>query len=98
MMSADKSVQVGIALLSLGAAAVLARLGYVWTAHSHFWDAWAIAGVVAAGLGFAIMMAAWVMPSRESSPPSQRQVSGAGSTNLQAGRDITLHPRNEAEK
>lgn len=89
MMSADRSVQVGAALLGLGSAAVIARLAYVWSASGHFWDVWAVLGVVVGGLGLVIMVVGWVMPSKESSP-SQIQVGGARSTNIQAGRDITL--------
>lgn len=91
-MSADRSVQVGIALLSLGAAVVVARLGYIWSvSSSHFWNLWALVGVVVGGVGLAVMVVSWVMPSKESSP-SQVQTGGHGSTNLQAGRDITIRP------
>ncbi len=51
MMSADRSVNVGAALLVVGVAAVLARLSYVWTSGGHFWDVWFVVGVVVAGLG-----------------------------------------------
>lgn len=91
MMSADRSVQVGAAFLALGGAVVIARLAYVWAASSgRFWDVWAVLGVIVGGLGLVIMVVGWVMPSNESSP-SQVQVGGDRSTNLQAGRDITLH-------
>lgn len=91
MMSADRSVQVGGAVLALGGAVVIARLAYVWAAPSgRFWDVWAMLGVIVGGLGLVIMVVGWVMPSNESSP-SQVQAGGERSTNLQAGRDITLH-------
>jgi hypothetical protein len=90
MMSADRSVQAGAALLGLGGAAVIARLAYVWTSSSsHFWDVWAVLGVIVGGLGLVIMVVGWVMPSKEPSP-SQFQVGGDKSTNIQAGRDITF--------
>ncbi len=89
MMSADRSVNVGAALLVVGVAAVLARLSYVWTSGGHFWDVWFVVGVVVAGLGLVIMVVGWVMPSKESSP-SQVQVGGDKSMNIQAGRDIIL--------
>lgn len=95
MISADRSVEVGAALLALGGAAVLARLGYIWQGGGHFWDVWSVLGVVVGGLGLVIMLVAWVMPSEESSP-SQVQVGGDRSTNIQAGRDITL-PRDSQQ-
>jgi hypothetical protein len=96
MMSGDRSVQVGAALLGLGGAAVLARLGYLWASSGgHFWNVWTILGVVVGGLGFVIMVVGWVMPSEKSSP-SQLQVGGDRSTNIQAGRDITLRGDEQA--
>lgn len=87
MMSADRSVQVGGAFFTVGGAAVLARAGYIWSSGGHFWDVWSVLGVVVGGLGLVIMMVAWVMPDKKSSP-SQVQTGGAGSTNLQAGGSI----------
>ena len=89
MMSADRSVEVGAALLGLGGATVIARLAYVWAASGHFWDVWTVLGVVIGGLGLVIMVVGWVMPSKEPLP-GQVQLGGARSTNIQAGRDITL--------
>jgi hypothetical protein len=90
MLSADRSLQVGIAFFGAGVAAVVARLGYVWSGSgNHFWDVWAVLAVVVGGLGLVIMVASWLMPSRES-PPNQSQVGGDRSTNLQAARDINL--------
>jgi hypothetical protein len=88
-MSADRSVAVGVALLGLGGAVVIARLAYIWSASGHFWDVWTVLGVVVGGLGVVIMAVGWLMPSKES-VPSQVQFGGNGSTNIQAGRDITL--------
>jgi hypothetical protein len=91
MMSGDRSVQVGAAVLGVGAAVVIARLAYVWTSpHSHFWDVWAVLGLVLGGLGLVIMVIGWVMPKQESEPHSQVQKGGARSTNLQAGLDIVI--------
>ena len=93
MMSADRSVNVGAALFAASTAVVIARLGYIWQGGGHFWDVWSVLGLVVAGLGLVIMVAGWAMPSEEP-PPNQVQVGGDGSTNVQAGRDITL-PRKD---
>jgi hypothetical protein len=97
MMSADRSVAVGAALLGLGGAAVIARLAYDWAANGHFWSVWTVLGVVIGGLGLVIMVVGWVMPSKESLP-RQVQLGGNGSTNIQAGRDITLPRDGQSEE
>lgn len=92
MVSPDRSVEVGAALLGLGGSTIIARLAYDWTAGGHFWDAWSVLGVIAGSLGLVIMVVAWVVPSEKS--PAQTQAGGARSINLQAGRDINF-PRND---
>jgi hypothetical protein len=91
MMSADRSIQVGIALLGVGCAAFIARVAYVWTASGqHLWDLWAILSAIVGSLGLVIMLGAWIMPTKESASPGQVQTGGHRSTNIQAGRDISL--------
>jgi hypothetical protein len=90
MMSAGRWVAVGGALLGVGGALAIARLAYIWQNGGRFWDLLSTLGVVVAGLGFLIMIVGWVMPKEEPSPSSQVQVGGDRSTNIQAGRDITL--------
>ena len=91
MMSGDRTVQVGAAVLGVGAAVVIARLAYVWSsAHAHFLGVWAVLGIVIGGLGLVVMIAGWAMPKDESMPPSQVQKGGAGSINVQVGRNIVL--------
>jgi hypothetical protein len=95
-VSADRSVMVGAAILGVGAAVVVARLAHVWQGGGPFWDVWSVLGVVLAGLGLMIMLVGWVMPKEESSS-GRVQIGGDGSTNLQAGRDITIHRGNREE-
>jgi hypothetical protein len=93
MMSASRWIPIGGALLGVGGALAIARLAYVWQNGGHFWDVLSTLGVVVAGLGFVIMIVGWVMPKEEPSSPSQVQIGGDRSTNIQAGRDINF-PRN----
>jgi hypothetical protein len=98
MMSGDRTVQVGGAILALGAGVVLARLGYVWaTPHSHFLGLWPVLGLIVGALGLVVMLIGWVMPGDKSASPSQVQKSGDRSNNLQAGRDIILNRDTQGE-
>jgi hypothetical protein len=96
MMSAGRWVAVGAALFGVGAALAIARLSYVWQSGGRFWDVLAAVGVVAAGLGLVVMIIGWVMPKKDSPLPTQIQIGGDRSTNIQAGRDITL-PRDHGQ-
>jgi hypothetical protein len=87
MISADRFVAVGAAFLVLGAA-VLAWRSYVWQGGNHFWDVRSVLDVVVGDLGPVIMVVAWVMPGKESSP-SQVPPSAAGSTNIQVAPRMT---------
>jgi hypothetical protein len=89
MMSPGRSIAVGVALFTVGGALVIARLSYVWQNGGQFWVPLGTAGVVVAAVGFVIMMTGWMMPKKDSSP-EQIQIGGDRSTNIQAGRDITL--------
>ena len=93
MKSPDRWVAVGAVLLVVGGGLAVARLSYVWQSGGRFWVAWSAVGVGVAGLGLVIMVVGLAMRSQESSP-SQFQVGGDRSTNVQAGRDITL-PRDD---
>ena len=89
MKSPDRWVAVGAALFVVGGGLAVARLSYMWASGSRFWVMWSAVGVAVAALGLVIMVVGLAMRSSES-PPSQIQVGGDRSTNIQAGRDITL--------
>ena len=89
-MSAGRWIAVGGALFGVGGALAITRLAYIWQNGGDFWDVLSILGVVATALGLVLMLVGWMMPKEESSSPSQVQIGGDRSTNIQAGRDITL--------
>lgn len=97
-LTGERLLQVGIAVATVGAAL---GIGWgIWAAQSpttHLWEWPMLLGVGMGVVGGAMIFASfWVSDgSSGEGRIKQKQSGGKGSVNLQAGRDITYHSKED---
>jgi len=90
--SGERWLQAGAAVFGAGAAAAVSYWIYgLQAGRGHtFWSTPGFVAVAAATVGLLMLVVGLFQPGDRNGRPAQTQVGGAGSSNLQAGRDINV--------
>lgn len=93
-LSHDRYLAVGAALAGLGGAGALAFYIYAREKSEPFWGWQSSLAVVVLAVGLAFLAFGFFVRD-EASAPRQQQKAGHKSTNVQAGRDVSLNVKDE---
>lgn len=99
MGRANRLVQAGTAVTGLGGTVTAVALGYALTNDLSLWNLPFLAATSLTVIGLLLLAIALVPPGEkeQSGAPSMSQSSGKNSTNIQAGRDISLNGSDDGE-
>lgn len=96
MSTSDRIVATGGVVAGLGGALGVGYYIYSLEAGQSFWSWPGVVGLVATGIGLLLLVVG--LSRRDTHAATQRQRGGKGSTNYQAGGDMTIGPSKDAEK